>query len=168
MTTPAKLPSSWLARLTPPNPPSAVWPKIPQAMPPHTPHNPCSGQTPRTSSIFQRFCAAMKHQTNNIPAMAPVARAPIGCIRSEPAQTATKPASGPLCRKPGSLRPTSKAATVPPTIAINELTATRPLTPCKVCALITLKPNQPTIRIHDPNARNGILEGAKATKRPSR
>ncbi|MNY32052.1 hypothetical protein D3C86_1662430 [compost metagenome] len=141
---------------------------MPQAIPPHTPHRPCSGQTPSTSSIFQRFWVAVKAQTNSAPAIAPVSRAPIGCIRSEPAQTATRPASGPLCRKPGSLRPTSSAARVPPTMASSELTATRPLTPCKVCALITLKPNQPTIRIHEPSARNGMFEGAKATSLPSR
>ncbi|MNE55884.1 hypothetical protein D3C80_1507510 [compost metagenome] len=137
-------------------------------MPPHTPHRPCNGHTPSTSSIFQRFCAAVKLQTNSTPATRPVASAPIGCIRSEPAQIATSPASGPLCRKPGSLRPASKAARVPPTMAISELIATRPLTPCKVWALITLKPNQPMIRIHEPSARNGMLEGAKATRRPSR
>lgn len=44
-------------------------PKIPHATPPQTPHSPCSGQTPRTSSIFQRTCAAVKHQTNNAPAI---------------------------------------------------------------------------------------------------
>ncbi len=81
---------------------------------------------------------------------------------------ATSPASGPLCRNPGSLRPTSSAASVPPTMAINEFIATRPLTPCKVCALITLKPNQPMISIQEPKARNGMLEGANATNRPSR
>ncbi|MNP59382.1 hypothetical protein D3C76_1543740 [compost metagenome] len=53
-------------------------------------------------------------------------------------------------------------------MAINELTATSPLTPGKVWALTTLKPNQPTIRIHEPKARNGMLEGANATRRPSR
>src|SRR3990167_3767151 len=88
--------------------------------------------------------------------------------RPDAEHTATRPANGPLCRKPGSLRPTSKAATVPPTIAIRVLTATRPLTLPRVCALITLKPNQPMIRIHEPSARNGIFDGAKATKRPSR
>ncbi|MNR67879.1 hypothetical protein D3C85_1921040 [compost metagenome] len=53
-------------------------------------------------------------------------------------------------------------------MAISELIATRPLTPCKVWALMTLKPNQPMIRIHDPNARKGMLDGANATSRPSR
>ena len=33
----------------------------------------------------------------------------------------------------------------------------------RVCALITLKPNQPTMRIQEPSARNGMLDGAKAT-----
>ncbi|MNG06947.1 hypothetical protein D3C84_902250 [compost metagenome] len=53
-------------------------------------------------------------------------------------------------------------------MAISEFTATNPLTPCKVCALITLKPNQPTMRIHEPRARKGMLDGANATRRPSR
>ncbi len=57
---------------------------------------------------------------------------------------------------------------VPPTIASKELTATSPLTPARVWALITLKPNQPMIRIHDPNARNGMLDGAIAISLPSR
>ena len=61
------------------------------------------------------------------PATAPVAAAPIGCITSEPAHTATSPASGPLCTKPGSLRPAINAASVPPAIAISEFTATSPL-----------------------------------------
>ena len=65
-------------------------------------------------------------------------------MTSEPAQTATSPASGPLWTKPGSLRPTSVATIVPPAIAISELTATRPEILSSVCALITLKPNQPT------------------------
>ncbi len=110
----------------------------------------------------------MNAQTNRAPATRPVASAPIGCIRSEPAHTATNPASGPLCRKPGSLRPISSDAMVPPTIASKELTATSPLTPARVWALITLKPNQPMIRIHDPSARNGMLDGAIATSLPSR
>ncbi len=165
---PRPLPITWLIRLTPPSPPNAAWPKMPQAMPPQIPHRPCSGHTPSTSSIFQRFCVAVNAQTNSAPAIAPVASAPTGCIRSEPAQTATSPASGPLCRKPGSLRPASQAAAVPPTIAISEFTATRPLMPSMDCALMTLKPNQPTMRIHEPSARNGIFDGAKATSRPSR
>ena len=143
----------------PPKPPKAVVPKIPAAMPPQAPHNPCNGQTPNTSSIFKRFCVKLKAQTNKAPATTPVAKAPSGCITSEPAQTATKPAKGPLWTKPGSFLPTTKAAKVPPTKAINEFTATKPDIPCIACADITLKPNQPTVSIHAPSARNGILDG---------
>ncbi len=42
-------------KATPPAPPSALLPKMPAAMPPQAPHRPCSGHTPSTSSIFQRF-----------------------------------------------------------------------------------------------------------------
>ncbi len=45
---------------------------------------------------------------------------------SDPAQIATKPASGPLCKKPGSFLPIAFAVMVPPTIAMSELIATRP------------------------------------------
>ena len=83
-------------------------------------------------------------------------------MTSEPAQTATSPASGPLWTKPGSLRPATNAASVPPAIAISEFTATRPEILSIVCADITLKPNQPTVRIHAPSARNGIDDGGCA------
>jgi Amt family ammonium transporter len=73
--------------------------------------------------------------------------------------TATRPASGPLCRKPGSFLPSQLAVSVPPTMAISELMATSPEMASKRCALMTLKPNQPTIKIHEPRARNGIEEG---------
>ena len=89
-------------------------------------------------------------------------------MMSEPAHTATRPASGPLYVKPGSLRPANQAASVPPTIAISELTATRPLILSMVCALITLKPNQPTASTQAPSARNGMLDGGCAAMRPSR
>ena len=36
-----------------------------------------------------------------------------------------------------------------------------------VCALITLKPNQPTVRIQAPSARKGMLEGGCAEIAPS-
>jgi hypothetical protein len=60
-----------------------------------------------------------------------------------------------------------RAASVPPTIAISELTATRPLILSSVCALMTLKPNQPTVRIQAPSARKGMLEGGCARCAPS-
>ena len=47
--------------VTPPSPPSAFVPKMPHASPPHAPHRPCSGHTPSTSSIFQRFCVSVEH-----------------------------------------------------------------------------------------------------------
>ncbi len=78
---------------------------------------------------------------------------------SEPAQTATSPANGPLWTNPGSFLPTKSAANVPPTKAINELTATKPEIPLMLCADITLNPNQPTVRIHAPSAKNGTFEG---------
>src|SRR5450830_134338 len=154
-------------KLTPPLPPKALRPKMPAAIPPHAPHKPCSGHTPSTSSIFQRFCVQVNITTNIPPATAPTTSAPIGCIRSDPAHTATNPASGPLCTKPGSFLPAHNAASVPPTIAISEFTATRPLMLLMVCADITLKPNQPTVSIHAPKARNGMLEGGCAEMRPS-
>src|SRR3569623_11636 len=141
--------------------------KPPPVSPPPAPHNPCKGHTPSTSSIFHLFWVTMNIHTNNAPAIAPVARAPSGCIRSEPARTATRPASGPLWMRPGSLRPSTRAGSVPPTIAISEFTATKPDTASINCADITLKPNQPTVRIHAPSARNGILDGGCAEIIPS-
>ncbi len=88
-------------------------------------------------------------------------------MTSEPAQIATSPASGPLWTKPGSLRPATSAAIVPPAIASSEFTATSPEILSIVCALITLKPNQPTDRIHAPSARNGIDDGGCAEMPPS-
>ncbi|EXI68133.1 MAG: hypothetical protein AW08_01351 [Candidatus Accumulibacter adjunctus] len=52
-------------------------------------------------------------------------------------------------------------------MAISELMATRPEMFSMVCALITLKPNQPTVRIQAPRARKGIDEGGCADIRPS-
>ena len=54
-----------------------------------------------------------------------------------------------------------------PTIAVSELTATRPEILSSVWARITLKPNQPTIKIQAPKARNGMLEGGCAEIAPS-
>jgi len=65
------------------------------------------------------------------------------------------------------LRPSSTAASVPPTIAISEFTATRPLSLSRVWALITLKPNQPTASTQAPRARKGMLEGGWALMAPS-
>src|SRR6185503_18424940 len=132
---------------------------MPHTMPPHRPHNPCRAHTPSTSSIFHAFVDVTNILTKIAPAMPPTNSEPAGCITSEPAQTATRPASGPLCTKPGSFRPTTSAASVPPTIAISELTATRPESLPISCADITLKPNHPTERIQAPSARNGIDEG---------
>ena len=56
---------------------------------------------------------------------------------------------------------------VPPAIAISELMATRPEILSIVCALITLKPNQPTESIQAPSARKGMLEGGCALIAPS-
>ena len=78
---------------------------------------------------------------------------------SEPAHTATRPANGPLWTKPGSFLPKKSAANVPPTNAISEFTATKPEMPSILCADMTLNPNQPTVRIHAPNAKNGMLDG---------
>ena len=52
-------------------------------------------------------------------------------------------------------------------MAISEFMATRPETLSRVCALITLKPNQPTIRIQAPSARKGIDDGGWAETPPS-
>ena len=56
---------------------------------------------------------------------------------------------------------------MPPAIAINEFAATSPVILSMVCALITLKPNQPTDSTHAPSARKGMFDGGKATTRPS-
>src|SRR6185436_6944460 len=164
---PPSEPASCASRFTPPSPPKAFSPKMPAAIPPHAPQSPCNGHTPRTSSIFQRFCVTVNMKTNKNPAINPVASPPRGCMRSDPAQIATSPASGPLWTKPGSLRPAIRAPMVPPAIAINEFTATRPLILSMDCADMTLKPNQPTVRIHAPSARNGMLEGGCAAIPPS-
>jgi len=63
--------------------------------------------------------------------------------------------------------PISTATSVPPTMAISEFTATRPLILSMVWALITLKPNQPTARIQAPSARKGMLDGGWALIAPS-
>ncbi len=165
--TPIREPTNCAINETPPSPPNISSPKIPAATPPHRPHNPCRGQTPSTSSIFHLFCVMLKVTTNNAPATPPVISAPIGWNKSEPAQTATRPAKGPLYKNPGSFFPTNNAAKVPPTIAISELTATSPDTPDNSCADITLNPNHPTVRIHDPSAKKGMLDGGKATNEPS-
>ena len=68
-------------------------------------------------------------------------------------------------RSPGRFGRSTRAASVPPTMAISELTATRPDILSMVCALITLKPNQPTVRIHAPSARNGMFDGGWARDR---
>ncbi len=61
----------------------------------------------------------------------------------------------------------TSAAKVPPTMAISELTATRPEILSMVCALMTLKPNQPTVKIQAPKARKGIFDGGCALIAPS-
>ncbi len=48
-------------------------------------------------------------------------------------------------------------------MAISELMATRPDTVCSVCALITLKPNQPMHSSHEPMASQGIEDGGMPT-----
>ena len=45
-------------------------------------------------------------------------------------------------------------------MASSELIATRPDAPSALPALMTLKPNQPTQSIHEPSARNGMLDAA--------
>jgi hypothetical protein len=69
--------------------------------------------------------------------------------------------------KAGVVLAQASAASVPPTMAIKELTATRPEILSTVCALITLKPNQPTVKIQAPSARNGMLDGGWAEMAPS-
>ena len=165
--TPNAVPNNCAVRLTPPRPPSDWAPKIPAAMPPQVPHKPCKGHTPSTSSMRHLFWVKVNITTKMPPATAPTTSAPMGCIKSEPAHTATKPAKGPLCTKPGSFLPSSKATKVPPTMAIKELTATKPEILSSVCALMTLKPNQPTIKIQAPKARKGMLEGGCAEIAPS-
>ena len=55
---------------------------------------------------------------------------------------------------------------MPPTIAISEFSATRPVTPSSTCALITLKPNQPTHSTQAPSARKGMFDGGMAISEP--
>ena len=52
-------------------------------------------------------------------------------------------------------------------MAISELTATSPEILSSVWALITLKPNQPTVRIQAPSARKGMFDGGWALIEPS-
>ena len=52
-------------------------------------------------------------------------------------------------------------------MAISEFTATRPEILSMVCALITLKPNQPTASTQAPSARNGMDDGGWALTLPS-
>ena len=56
---------------------------------------------------------------------------------------------------------------MPPTMASSELTATRPETASSFCALMTLKPNQPTDRIQAPSASQTMLDGGMPTDCPS-
>ena len=51
-------------------------------------------------------------------------------------------------------------------MAISEFMATRPVTVCSVCALMTLKPNQPMHSSHEPIASQGIDDGGMPTVRP--
>ena len=111
---PNPVPSNWTPKPRRPGRPGPSAPKMPAAIPPQAPHSPCSGQTPSTSSIFQRFWVSVNMTRTARRQSTPMASAPSGCIRSEPAQIATRPASGPLCTKPGSLRPATSAASVPP------------------------------------------------------
>ena len=48
---------------------------------------------------------------------------------------------------------------------MSEFTATSPEILSSVCALITLKPNQPTESTHAPSARKGIDDGGCALTR---
>src|SRR6266508_3071293 len=61
----------------------------------------------------------------------------------------------------------STPAIVPPAIASSEFIATSPEILSIVCALITLKPNQPTESTQAPSARNGIDDGGCAAMPPS-
>ena len=87
-------------------------------------------------------------------------------MTSDPAHTATRPASAPLWMKPGSLSPAIVAAMMPPHIAISELMATRPDTDCSDCALMTLKPNQPMHSSQEPMASHGMDDGGMPIVRP--
>ena len=93
------------------------------------------------------------------PATPPTNSAPIGCMTSEPAHTATSPASAPLWMKPGSLSPAISAARMPPHMAISELMAMSPVTVLSDWALMTLKPNQPMHNSQVPMASQGIDDG---------
>ena len=146
---------------------SAFKPKIPHAMPPQSPQSPCSAQTPSTSSIFHLSVETENILTNTTPATRPVTKVrQAGASRQiRHIQRLGQP-SAPLWTKPGSLRPATSAARIPPHIASSELTATRPETALRLCALITLKPNQPTHSIHEPIASHGIDDGGGLIGRP--
>ena len=45
--------------------------------------------------------------------------------------------------------------------------ATSPEILSMLCALITLNPNQPTLKIHAPKAKKGIFDGGCAVTLPS-
>jgi hypothetical protein len=69
---------------------------------------------------------------------------------------------GAIMHKARVFLPNNSAAKRPPTMAIRELTATRPDTPSSDCALTTLKPNQPMHSNQLPSANHGIELGGNA------
>ncbi len=88
---------------------------------------PCSGQTPSTSSIFHLFCVSVNILTKMAPATPPTTSAPervhqvgAGAHRHEARQRPVVDEAGVVPAHDAS------ATSVPPTIAISELTATRP------------------------------------------
>ena len=142
------------ARLTPPTPPSQVWPNRPQAAAPER-RTGRAAATPSTSSIFQRFCVTVNITTNNRPApRRPRPARPVG-------------ASRPSRRTPPPDRPAGRCAESRGRFAqpvggeraahhghqrVHRHQAGHAV---QFCALITLKPNQPTIRIQAPRAKTG-------------
>ena len=63
---------------------------------PNAPVIPCTEAAPTGSSILNTFSIKRSENTNNIPANNPIATAPHPLTTSQPAVTATNPASVPL------------------------------------------------------------------------
>ena len=75
-----------------------------------------------------------------------------GADRNQPGQRA-------IVDKARIIAPGPSATRMPPTIAISEFIATSPEAVATDCELMTLKPNQPVHKSHEPSASHGMDEG---------
>ena len=126
ITIPNSVPNSCEKKAHATKPPSAVCPKIPQQCRPkrHTDH------AKATHRVHRRFSSAVLRQSKHIDKQGACDRtheqSRDRCIKSEPAHR-DQARQRTVVDKTGSFLPATKAfANVPPTIAINEFTATKP------------------------------------------